>query len=112
MSPIKANGQVFVRMLKRHKWYIILGGLYLLTIVADLGINNSFHIPCLFKTLFGISCPGCGITRAIGALFQGNVQEAWQYNPLLFFIIPILIASLVYQWRSIYHQIVHTNSVP
>jgi len=112
MSPTKVNGQVLVRMLNRYKWYIVLGSLYLLTIVVDPGLNHNFHVPCLFKTVLGISCPGCGLTRAIGALIQGDIAAAWQYNPQLFFIIPILIASLVYRWRNIYHQIVHTNSVP
>lgn len=97
-----------VRMLKRYKWYILLGGLYLLSIIADPGLGTRWHIPCLFKSAFGISCPGCGITRAIAALFRGDLEAAWQYNPQLFLIIPLLFATLVCQWRKIYHQIIHT----
>lgn len=112
ISPTKANKRVFVRMLSLYKWYLILGGLYLATIILDPLFEGGLHIPCLFRSLFGINCPGCGMSRAIGALIKGDLEGAWQYNPQLFIVIPILFIALLYQWRSIYHQIVHANSVP
>ena len=37
---------------------------------------------CPFYFLFGIPCPGCGITRACLALLGGSVAEAFYWNPM------------------------------
>ncbi len=39
--------------------------------------------PCVFKTMFGIYCPGCGGTRAVIALLKGHVIRALWYHPLV-----------------------------
>lgn len=38
---------------------------------------------CWFRRLTGISCPGCGGTRAAGALLRGDIAGAFRYNLLL-----------------------------
>ncbi|WP_228515107.1 MULTISPECIES: DUF2752 domain-containing protein [unclassified Flavobacterium] len=48
-------------------------------------------IPCLFKTLFGIECLGCGFQRSLFLLFKGEFLAAFYmypavYSMLLFFI--------------------------
>ena len=47
-------------------------------------------IPCPFKYLTGIDCPGCGFQRSILALLQGNLHKSFILYPsavplLLFF---------------------------
>ncbi|WPX10095.1 DUF2752 domain-containing protein [Anaerocellum danielii] len=37
---------------------------------------------CLLKTLWGIPCPGCGMTRALLAVLKGNLLAAFYYHPL------------------------------
>lgn len=39
--------------------------------------------PCLFSTVIGIYCPGCGGTRAVAALFHGQVLLSLWYHPLV-----------------------------
>jgi hypothetical protein len=41
-------------------------------------------LPCLFKTLFGIECLGCGFQRALFLLFQGNFFGAFKMYPALY----------------------------
>jgi hypothetical protein len=36
---------------------------------------------CVAQALFGIPCPGCGITRSVLALLAGDVRQAWLHNP-------------------------------
>jgi hypothetical protein len=48
-------------------------------------------VPCPFKYLTGIDCPGCGFQRSVLALFQGNLHKSFTLYPpavplLLFFI--------------------------
>jgi hypothetical protein len=42
--------------------------------------------PCLFHSLTGLQCPGCGGTRALHQLLHGNVGAAFRLNPLLFVV--------------------------
>jgi hypothetical protein len=48
-------------------------------------------IPCPFKFLTGIDCPGCGFQRSVIALTQGNFHKSFDLYPaavplLLFFV--------------------------
>ena len=36
---------------------------------------------CLVQALFGIPCPGCGITRSVLAVLAGDLTRAWLLNP-------------------------------
>lgn len=47
-------------------------------------------IGCLFRLFFGVSCPGCGLTRAYRALINLDLKNAFYYHPL-FWTIPIII---------------------
>ena len=38
---------------------------------------------CPLRRFLGIPCPTCGTTRAVAALFRGNVREALVLNPLM-----------------------------
>ena len=46
-------------------------------------------IPCLFKWLFHIECPGCGITRACLSVLRLDFASAFEFNPM-FWSVPIL----------------------
>lgn len=46
---------------------------------------------CLFKSITGLSCPGCGSQRAIHQLLHLNVIEAFKFNPLFIIAIPYLL---------------------
>ena len=80
--------------LQRTILFCIAGGIIfiLLTIIP-------FPIPCIWKTLFGIPCPGCGLTRAFRLIFQFRFLEAEQTNilsiPLFLCIIIVFITSLI-----------------
>ncbi len=47
--------------------------------------------PCTYKSLFNVECPGCGLTRAWGALTDGEVLASIQFHPAL---IPILFTCV------------------
>jgi hypothetical protein len=43
---------------------------------------------CVFYRLTHIPCPGCGLTRAMAALFHGDWRASFRYHPLA---LPILL---------------------
>ncbi|MRR08025.1 MAG: DUF2752 domain-containing protein [Deltaproteobacteria bacterium] len=50
---------------------------------------------CPFKVITGVACPGCGMTRAMLSLIDGRPGEAFLYNPFCFFLLFVLMLSLM-----------------
>ena len=50
---------------------------------------------CWIYENFGIYCPGCGCTRALINLFQGNIIKSLYYNPTVLYAVIVLIIYLV-----------------
>ena len=59
---------------------------------------------CLFHRLTGLSCPGCGGTRALRALLQGDWAAAWSHNMFLWISLLLLAEETVQmalqEWRG------------
>lgn len=64
-------------------------------IYAILIISFDIGIPCVFYEITGLYCPGCGITRLCLSLFEGDVYQAFRYNPIIFIDLPILFILFV-----------------
>lgn len=64
-------------------------GIVILWGVAAALLLYLLDIGCLIKTLFGIPCPGCGMTRAWLALLRGDFSAAFRWHPL-FWLAPVL----------------------
>ena len=54
--------------------------------------TEGFYPPCLFRTVFGAQCPGCGSLRAAHQLLHGNLQQAWALNKPLIIGLPLAAA--------------------
>ncbi|WP_067844360.1 DUF2752 domain-containing protein [Amphibacillus sediminis] len=63
------------------------GILYLKVLSPKFGI----HIPCLFRSITGHYCPGCGMTRAALSILDGDIYQAFRYNMLVFILLPLML---------------------
>jgi hypothetical protein len=45
---------------------------------------------CLYRLLFEVPCPGCGMIRAFLHLYAGDIREAFHFHPL-WPIIPLFL---------------------
>jgi len=63
--------------------------------------THGFYPVCLFHSLTGLNCPGCGMTRALYALVHGNLRPALKDNALF---VGMLAALAVWGARYIYRK--------
>ncbi len=50
--------------------------------------DSDFYPPCVFHSLTGLQCPGCGTTRALHHLLHGDIVGAFHLNAMLFVVVP------------------------
>ena len=72
---------------KRKYIYILL----LLIICIFIFLINNIKIPCMVNSIFGIYCPGCGITRMFISIVKLDFYQAFRYNPMVFLLLPFFI---------------------
>ncbi|TDG37187.1 DUF2752 domain-containing protein [Pedobacter changchengzhani] len=61
---------------------------------------QNYLIPCPFKALTGIDCPGCGFQRSFLALLQGNFTQSWHlYPPTLPILLLFVITGFLIQFK-------------
>ena len=51
-------------------------------------------VPCVFRKVTGLLCPGCGMTRALAALTRGRAAEALQLNALSLSVLPLVLCIM------------------
>lgn len=54
------------------------------------------QLPCFYKSILGIECPGCGMQRAFIALLRGDLIGSIQIYPALIPTIAMLILLVVH----------------
>lgn len=57
-------------------------------------VIRMFLAPCLFHELTGLYCPGCGGTRAVKYLLQGQLGLSVQYHPLVLYGVIVAVLEL------------------
>lgn len=67
-------------------------------IVVIYTILNLFGAGCPIKFLTGVSCPGCGMTRAVLAAMRLEFHEAFYYHPL-FALVPPVFALYLFDYK-------------
>lgn len=81
-------------------------------IVLNKCLNLSITL-CPTKILWGIPCPGCGITRAVKLCFEGDLLAAVRMNPniiLVWIILPIAPFILIIQLTTRKDYIARINA--
>jgi len=69
-------------------------------------------LPCPFKLLTGIDCPGCGFQRSLLSLIEGNFNKSIQLYPGT---IPLLLTAIYFliprRYQRDQHDIIKKTSL-
>ncbi|MCI9593618.1 MAG: DUF2752 domain-containing protein [Lachnospiraceae bacterium] len=92
---LRKTEQMFKRMKKEDLAAVA-------AIVGIYGIMGILGITCPILFMTGVSCAGCGMTRAWLSLLRLDLQAAFYYHPL--FWLPALIMILLLLDKRIFKQ--------
>ena len=83
------------KVLPRLLFVFLLGSMLLVCVY--------FRVPCLFRRVTGVICPGCGLSRAWLCAFRLNFVDAFHFHPL-FWSVPILVLCVIFDGK-LFHGI-------
>lgn len=99
-------GDLVSRM--RKSWKLRLGLSVCAAAVACAGAlylyfmgPQNIPLPCVFYSVTGLYCPGCGAGRACYSILHGQFLNAFCYNPLMTILLPLIglyIAARMVDW--------------
>ncbi len=70
---------------------LVTAGLSYALFWAKTGIG----IPCVFRLITGLKCPGCGVSHMALCLLHGDLTGAWSANPVVLCLMPVLLFLLL-----------------
>ena len=83
------------RFFGKYKMVIIIA----VVVIAFYALMSILGITCPVKYLTGVSCPGCGMTRACLSALRFDFESAFYYHPLWILMLP-LAALLIFLWAK------------
>lgn len=88
-------------ILRLAGWLAIPAGLLLVLV-----LETKPPLMCLWTRFFGFPCLGCGMHHAAFQLVRGNIHDAWNANPLIFAVFPLLsylyLRHVIKLWRRVF----------
>ena len=89
---------------EKNIWILIL-----FILIAFLLFVLNIPVTCIFKSVTGISCPSCGMTRAFLSILHFNFVDAFFLNvlsiPLFLFIIFSIIIMIIEIFKNKFEYI-------
>lgn len=82
---------------------VVVVGAFVLRVRPDRRVEVRFvpglPLPetCLSRSLFGVTCPGCGLTRSVVALAQGDGATSWAMHRLGWLMAVSILAQFPYR---------------
>lgn len=83
------------KYIAKNKILAIFGVYFISSAMLKVVAGIDICIPCVWKSIFGVHCPGCGLTTAFISMIELNFKNAFEANWLIFIILPLGIYYLV-----------------
>ena len=87
--------QKFACWLQKYQAFVIIA----IAAVVFYVVMSMLGATCLVKYFTGVSCPGCGMTRACLSALRFDFESAFYYHPL-WIVMPPLAVLLIFLWAK------------
>jgi hypothetical protein len=103
------DAQKALRRQRERHWTVLVMSTLIVTIACSLSVVGTDRVAiaalpgillpptCVSWNLFGIRCPGCGLTRSFVYLAHGDWSAAWQMHRLGWLLFAVLLAQFPYR---------------
>ena len=78
-----------IKYIAINKIVVIVGTYFIFSTILKATSGTDVCIPCLWKTIFGFHCPGCGLTTALISLMKLDFRGAFESNWIIFIVMPL-----------------------
>ena len=78
-----------IKYIAENKILAIIGFYFLFSTILKAVADIDVCIPCLWKTIFGFHCPGCGLTTALISLMNLDFRGVFESNWMIFIVMPL-----------------------
>jgi len=68
------------------------------------GTEQAMPELCVSRRIFGLPCPGCGLTRSFISISQGQLSRAWRFNPVSFLLYPFIFIQI--PWNAMQYWLI------
>jgi hypothetical protein len=72
----------------RYIFAVLATGAALVLLYFFAPAEHPFYPRCVFHSITGLACPGCGSLRAVHNLLHGEFAAAFRLNPLMMVLLP------------------------
>ena len=95
MDELSKISKLIFAYLKQNYVYSIIVLYFIFGSVLYVFLSIDIMLPCIWKSIFNVECPACGITRASISLLQFDFRTAYEFNPLVFIVVPALTFYII-----------------
>lgn len=83
-----------IALTRRQKLYVAIpAACIFIAAYALINPAETWWMPkCLIHFVTGLDCPGCGSQRALHSLLNGDFKAAFNYNPYVVTLLPLILA--------------------
>ena len=71
--------------------------------------KTGLPLPCVFRLITGLKCPGCGVTRMCLSLLEFDFVSSFYYNPVIFCLLPVFAGIF---FHIVYRYIKYNTLMP
>ncbi len=85
------------KLFEKYKWLLFFGAVTAVILVYSIfnPLQSRYFPKCVFKSITGYQCPGCGTQRSIYSLLHGDFLNAIKYNLLFVISLPYLFVGAI-----------------
>lgn len=92
--------KLIIKYIKNYFLSILFFGYLIISVILKALSKIDITISCPIKYVTGKECLGCGLTEAATNLLKLKISLAWQSNPLVFIVLPVLLFLVIRHWRE------------